>query len=89
MLQRGHHAADLRHTRRLDLGVDDARLLACVGQHLAPGVDNQRMTIGLTIALVITAHRRCKNISGILDGTRLEQRVPVGLAGLPPEGRGY
>lgn len=87
MLQRGHHAADFCHPRRIDLGMDDTRLFAAVGQHFAPGIDDQAVAVGLAAARMLAAHRRRQDVRCRFNGTRPEQRVPVHFAGLPLERR--
>ena len=86
MLQRGHHAADFCHPCRIDIGIDDAGFFAGVRQHLAPGIDDQCMPVGLAVTGMLTAHRRRQHISGIFNRTRLEKGVPVGFPGLALEG---
>src|ERR1700738_122996 len=82
VLQRRHCLA-----RNLDLGginfcYDDSRLGAGFGEHHAPGIDDQRVTVGLALVLVCAALRGGEYEAAGLDGTRAQQRVPMRLAGL-------
>ena len=53
---------------RVDFGADDAGLLAAVGQHAPPRIDNQGMTVGLTVIGMIPTLRWGKDITTGLHG---------------------
>ena len=86
VLQRRHAAARGRHFGRIDLGQDDARLGAALGEDAAPGIDHQRMAEGLAAVLVLAALRRREHEAAVLDGAGAIEHMPVRLAGLPGEG---
>ena len=46
MRQRGDGGAHLVDAREIEIGRDDAHALAAIGQHLAPGVDDERVAEG-------------------------------------------
>ena len=50
MLQGRDHGAGPGDRRRVDLGDRQAAVLAAVGQHLAPGIDDQGMAEGGPLA---------------------------------------
>ena len=58
--------------RGIDVGVDDARRFAAVGEHFAPRIDDQRMAVGRAVARVLAAHRRREHEARVLDRARLE-----------------
>ena len=68
--------------RRIDLGHDHAGLDAAFGQDTAPRINDQRMAVGLTSALVLAALCGRQHEAAVLDGAGAHQHVPVRLAGL-------
>src|SRR5690606_41709130 len=49
---------------------------------LAPGIDHQRMAVGLAAALVPAALRRRQYEAAVLDGAGAVEHLPMRLAGL-------
>src|SRR4029077_18468944 len=68
MLQRGHGFPRAVHQRWIDPGNEPAGLCAAVGQYLAPGSYNERMTVGLALVLVQPALGRSENEAAVFDG---------------------
>src|SRR5579871_6335041 len=86
--QRGHAATRLGDPGEVELGRNDCRLLAPVGQDLAPGIDDQRMTPALAAALMRAALRRGQHEAAGLDRAGADQDLPMRAAGGDGEGRG-
>ena len=89
MAERRDHAPGVIDLGRVDLGRDDADLGAAVGQHLAPGVDDQGMTEGLASLGMLAALGGGADVTAVLDRPGAQKDVPVGLAGDAGEGRGH
>src|SRR5215208_8109973 len=68
VLQRRHRLARGLDFRRIDLGHENGGLGAALGAHLAPGSDDQRMSIGLAFVLMHPTLRRSEHEAAILDG---------------------
>ena len=71
-----------------DVGDDEARLLtAGIREHLAPGGDGDRVTVGLAVGAHVRADLgRRKDEAAGLDGAGTQQHLPVGAAGGVGEG---
>ena len=74
---------------RIDFGDHHARFGAAFGKDAAPRIDDQRMAEGVAAVLVPAALRRGEDEATIFDGARPLQDMPVRLAGLARERRGY
>src|ERR1700733_4254950 len=86
MLQRRYGLARRLDQRRVDFRHEDAWLDAALGQYLAPGRDDQRMTEGLALVLV-QASLGCREYeAAVFDGAGAQQRMPMGLAGFSRKG---
>jgi len=86
MLQRGNGFARGLDQRGIDLRHEHAGFDAALSQYFAPGGDNQGVPEGLALILVQAGLGCRKNKSAIFDGAGAQERVPMGLAGLPREG---
>src|SRR6185312_878200 len=89
VLQRRHGFACGLDLGRIDLGEEHAGLDAAFGQNLAPGRNDQRVTVSLALVLMQARLCRRKDEAAGLDGAGAEQYMPMRLAGLAGEGRGY
>ena len=65
---------------------DDSRLLAAIGQDLAPRADDQRMAIGGPAGIVGAALGGRYHEAAGFDGAGAQQHMPVGAAGRNGEG---
>ncbi|MGY4437948.1 hypothetical protein ACVW04_000730 [Bradyrhizobium sp. LM2.3] len=83
---RGARGLDLG---RIDPGHDDARLDIALGEDLAPGIDDQRMAIGLALVLMQAGLRGGEDEAAGLDRACTQQHVPMRFTGLAGEGRGH
>ncbi len=88
MLQRRYLGARGGHGRRVDLRQDDAGLVAALGDDAAPGIDHERVTVGLAAVLMLAALRGREDEGAVLDGAGAVEHVPMGFAGLLRERRG-
>src|SRR5262245_16303122 len=70
VLERGDHVAHFANSCQLDAGANDTDSLAGVGEHLAPGIDDQRMTVAPPSCGVLTPLRRGKHKAAVLDCPR-------------------
>ena len=66
----------------IDLGGDEARLLARLGDNRAPRIDDQRMAVGLASAGMSAALGRSDDVTPGLDGAGPQQDMPVRAPGL-------
>ena len=73
-------AACLVNLCKIDLGRDDTRLLACIGQYLPPWRDDDRMPVGLSVASVGAALSSRNYKAAVLDCPGPLQNVPVRVA---------
>ena len=80
MLERGDHAAHFGNPRHVDAGTDRADTFSGIGEHFAPGIDDQRMTIAAPPGSVLTPLRRRKNKTAILDRPRTQEHMPMCIA---------
>src|SRR5208282_5187222 len=87
VLERGDHAARLRDLQRIDLRENIARRLAAVRQDLAPGIDDERMAVGLASARVLAALGGSEDVGARLDGAGAHKGVPMRLPRRLGEGR--
>ena len=65
--ERRDHAAHLGNSRGIDTRADDADTFAGVGEHLAPGIDDQRVAIAAPPGGVLAPLRRGKDEAAVLD----------------------
>jgi hypothetical protein len=68
VLQRRHSLAHGLDLGRINLRHEDAGLDAAFGKHHAPGVDNQRMPLGLALVLMHATLRGGEHEAAGLDG---------------------
>src|SRR5579863_2444097 len=66
---------------RIDVGGKNTRLGPTLRQNLAPGTDDQAVSVGSPAIGVQAALRRRDHEGAILDRPRAQQNVPVRLAG--------
>src|SRR6266481_2937947 len=66
--------------RGIDAGADDADTFSGVGEHLTPGIDDQRMAIAAPSAGVLAPLRRRKDEAAVLDSPGAQQHMPMGAA---------
>src|SRR2546423_13738478 len=65
--ERGNHPAHLGNSCRIDTGAGNADTLSGVGEHLPPGIDDQRVAIAAPPGGVLAPLRRGKDEAAILD----------------------
>ena len=82
VLQRRHAASRLGDLGRIDLGEDHAGLGAAFGHDASPGVDHQRMAIGLAAVLMHTALRGLEGDPNAAQLARAERQRAIALAGV-------
>ena len=68
VLQRRHGLARGLDLRRIDPGQENAGLNAALGEHLAPGRNDQRVALGLALGLMHAALGGGEHEAAILDG---------------------
>src|SRR6266576_5330761 len=88
VLQRRHRPARGLDLRRIDLRQENAGLYAALGEHLAPGRNDQRVAIGLALVLMHATLGCGEHEAAVLDGAGAQQGVPMRLAGLSGKGGG-
>ena len=81
VFERRNTAAHLYHVGKVDIGVDHAGLGASIGKNFTPGIDDQRMSVGIALVAMVPALIRCEHVAPGFDGTRAHQGMPVRLAG--------
>src|ERR1700748_3165876 len=77
MLQVWHAPPRIRDSSRIDVRHDHAGFGPGLRQYLAPGCDDQRVTISLAAIGMRAALRRRDDESTVLDRAGPQQRVPV------------
>ena len=70
--ERRNDVAHFGNSRHLDAGADDPDIFAGVGEHLAPRIDDQRMTIAASPGSVLTRLRGRKDKTAVLDRSRAQ-----------------
>src|ERR1700738_3283519 len=65
--ERRDHAAHLGNSRGIDTRANDAHTLTGIGEHLTPGIDDQRVAIAAPAAGVLAPLRRGKDEAAVLD----------------------
>ena len=88
MLERGDAGAGFGRRRKIDIGKDRRRVPRRLGQHLAPGRDDQAVAEGGTAVLMQAALRGGEHEGAGLDGAGADQNMPMRFAGLLGEGGG-
>src|SRR5262245_4612668 len=88
MLERGDAGARFRRGGKIDIGKDNARLLAAFRQDLAPGRNDQAVAEGGAAVLVQATLGCSEHERAGLDRAGADQNVPMRLPGLLGEGGG-
>ena len=89
MTQGRNAATGLFDPPRIDFRGDEPHPLRRLGEHLAPGRDDEAVAIGAAAFGMLAILRRRKDEAAILDRPRAQQHMPMGAPGRHGEGRGH
>src|SRR5262245_66634737 len=81
VLEGRDHPSYLGNSRGIDAGADDADAFSGVGEHLTPGIDDQRMAIAAPSAGMLAPLRGSKDKTAVFDRPAAQQDMPMGAAG--------
>ena len=83
MLQGWEGFTNLELKLQVQLGLNQTRLAASLGEDASPGVDDETVAVAWRVFGALVGG---ENISLLFDGTGLEQHGPVGLSRFASEG---
>src|SRR4029077_7425571 len=81
MPERGDALACLRYLGTVKISNNDRSMNAAFGNDLAPGRNDETVSIGFPATFVLTSLRRGQHKTTILNGARADQHAPMRLAG--------